>query len=163
MSVDSIDAPEPRYRAPDLTDELVEKALYANYGIMAAAGRDLGVTRAAIQLRVKNSARLQAVVEECIETRLDLAEQNLTQLTLDKDLGSICFTLKTLGKRRGYGYEKEDHQIDFHKLKAFVEYFDARKKLIPPPVSPIVELSVGHTDSKEGALSNLPKIPNSLR
>ena len=93
-----------------VTDEQLEKALLEAGGIQAAAARALGVTRQAISLRVKESPQLQAICEEALEELKDDAETSLRNLIRDKELGAICFFLKTRGKDRGYSEKAETMQ-----------------------------------------------------
>ena len=78
------------------------KALEASGGIMSKAAEMLGVTRAAVRNRIIKDTELVEKLEECKETRIDIAEDALGRLVKADNLGAVCFTLKCLGKERGY-------------------------------------------------------------
>lgn len=81
---------------------LVE-ALTKHRGNMAAAGRDLGVTRQAVRDHVEKDPELRALVDEMNETRVDRAEQKLDEAVEAGEPWAIPFMLRTLGRKRGYG------------------------------------------------------------
>jgi len=78
------------------------EALRRNAGIIALAARDLGVTRQALEQRIKRSRVLTEVVRDVEESTLDIAEAGLKQAIAKGDAASIRFYLSTKGKRRGY-------------------------------------------------------------
>jgi hypothetical protein len=80
----------------------VKKALFANYGNMAAAAQALGTTRQNVYQRVKRSKELQQARDEAIEQSIDLAENSLLSQIRDKNTAATIFFLKTIGKKRGY-------------------------------------------------------------
>lgn len=82
--------------------EIVEQALENSGGTLSKAAEQLGIGRSALCLRVKNHKRLQDKVAEAKEQRIDLAEDSLGRLVKADNLGAVCFTLKCLGKERGY-------------------------------------------------------------
>lgn len=77
-------------------------ALVASGGMQALAARKLGVTRAAVSKRVLQSDDLKQVVADQREEMLDEAEVGLRAAVSDREAWAICFTLKTVGKSRGY-------------------------------------------------------------
>jgi hypothetical protein len=85
-----------------IKDETIAKALRATYGLQAHAGEMLGVTVQCINKRVKQSPYLQQIIEHCTELGLDEAQKGLRNKILAKDLGAICFLLKTKGRSRGF-------------------------------------------------------------
>lgn len=110
-SMDLPDIPPLKKRIDALTDEQIAEALIKGKGIFLAAARYVGQDRSNIGKRVKESPFLQAVVEQCKEARIDEAEESLQSLIMQRDLGAVCFILKTIGKKRGY-VESVQHEID---------------------------------------------------
>lgn len=80
----------------------IEAVLRAKAGNMSQAARALGVTRQAIQARVRKSEYLRSVVEAEREGLVDLAESVIRRNIERGDVASTIFVLKTLGKNRGY-------------------------------------------------------------
>lgn len=128
-------APTKR-RTGAITDEVIAEAIRKNKGIMLYASYDLGQSRSLVSGRVQQSPYLQAVVAECVEARLDNAEKSLMSLIEEKDLGSVCFLLKTIGKKRGYSEQKSQEEQDPEVLKSLANYYEtlnrARERLKPP-------------------------------
>lgn len=89
-------------RVSSFTDEDIGKALKNKHGLQSMAADLLGCSDAYISQRISESPYLQKIRVQAFERRLDIAELSLTDLTVEKDLGAICFTLKTIGKKRGY-------------------------------------------------------------
>lgn len=94
---------KPRKSRPGaITEELLAKALKATNGRLYHAGQMLNISGSAVLQRIDKSPYLQQVREEALQTRLDAYEKALDELAEEKNLGAICFGLKTLGKSRGY-------------------------------------------------------------
>jgi len=83
-------------------EELIAEALIQSKGLQYIAARTLKVDAATICRRIADSPYLQGVVHEAKEHRIDLAELALNKHVEDNSLGGVCFTLKTVGKKRGY-------------------------------------------------------------
>lgn len=106
--------PQPLKKKIDaVTDERIGEELKKHRGLQYITARALNIDASTICKRIKESPYLQAIIQECIEHRIDMAEQGLSKLieARDSDLGAICFTLKTVGKKRGY-VETIHHAID---------------------------------------------------
>lgn len=100
--------PEPRkVKSHGVPDVEIGEALKKTKGLMFMAGELCGISGQTVSERVKKSPYLQQIVDEGREKRLDKAEFNLAEMTEEKELGAICFLLKTLGKSRGYVENKE--------------------------------------------------------
>jgi hypothetical protein len=96
-------APTPnRKPSVQLTDDAVGAALHKTHGNISAAARSLSCTRRAIQIRIEKSAELQQIVTDARESMVDLAESALRRAVKEGDGWAVCFTLKCLGKARGY-------------------------------------------------------------
>lgn len=85
-----------------ITNKQLEEKLIEGNGNFSAVARACGITRQAVQNRVRKSKPLCALVEEITQTKLDVAEDKLFGLIEKGELGAICFLLKTQGKARGY-------------------------------------------------------------
>lgn len=95
--------PAPRkVRQHAIPDEIIGKALEAHAGRVTHVAKQLGIAWSSVQERIAKSPYLQQVKRDSLEKRLDKMEEALDSLVLDKNLGAICFGLKTLGKSRGY-------------------------------------------------------------
>lgn len=85
-----------------VTDEDIAQALIKTKGLQYLAARMLDCSGGLVSERIAASDYLKEKRREGQEIRLDEAEKALGEIVLDKDLGGICFTLKTRGKERGY-------------------------------------------------------------
>lgn len=124
--------PEPnKTRIDAVPDETIAAALIRCKGLQYLAAEQIDLCKSAVCQRVKASPYLQQVIRECLETRLDKAEFNLALMTEDKELGAICFLLKTKGKERGYVENKDEVKIDpktIEFLEKFNAYLDSSRK-----------------------------------
>jgi hypothetical protein len=102
------------------TAEQVAEALKASAGIQAAAarrlgcGRDtvaaarrLGCDRNTIGNYIKRYATVRQALEEARDTTIDLAESKLIEKVQAGEWPAIAFTLKTVGRHRGYVERQE--------------------------------------------------------
>jgi hypothetical protein len=118
-------------RPDKLRDEDFEKALRACKGLLYIAADHMGCSTSTMSRAVAASKHLQDVIHECRERRLDQAELKLAQRTDDgSDLGAICFTLKTLGKHRGYVEGDKKGDFDLEKLQLLADFM-AKVRLMP--------------------------------
>ena len=78
------------------------KAIRASNGIITSAAMKLGVERAAIYQAAKRWSDVQEAIDESRQILVDFAEAKLKEKILALDTTAIIFTLKTLGKNRGY-------------------------------------------------------------
>ena len=85
-----------------VTIQQIEEKLIEGNGNTSAVARACGVTRQAIQQRIQKSPKLQKLVAELLETKLDTAEDKLFNNVERGEGWAICFFLKTQGKKRGY-------------------------------------------------------------
>lgn len=120
---DKRDADKPKVsRKGAVSDELIAKALRANKGIINRSAMSLDMTRNAVWERIQTSPFLQAVQEECIESRIDDAEANLALLVDDNSIQAVDRTLKhKRAVARGWG---EQNAIDIKDLAKFKEMGD---------------------------------------
>lgn len=85
------------------TDAQIAEALRKNAGNATAAAHALGgITRQAIDYRVKKSAELQAVADDASETVTDVAEGQLIKAIKKGQAWAVKFWLTTRGRDRGF-------------------------------------------------------------
>ena len=105
--------PKKRHRWTD--DELIA-GLKSAGGMVHLAARQLGCAPSVIYRRLKQSARLREVLDDQREEFLDIAEASLKRKVIEGDGWAVCFTLKTLGKARGYVERREVTGADGERL-----------------------------------------------
>lgn len=93
--------------ASKYTAEQVIEAVRKNKGILTLVARDLGCTRQTIHNYVNRYPTIAAAVEDERESLLDMAEGKLFDQVNKGNITAIIFTLKTLGKHRGYVERQE--------------------------------------------------------
>ena len=93
---------------PRLSKAKYIKAIEANFGIVSAVAKTLGVTPAAVYKRRSSDKDIEEAFELATEHLLDFAESKLVKLLKDENERAIIFTLKTKGKKRGY---TERHEL----------------------------------------------------
>ena len=99
----SYEQPEPlKKRIDAVPEEKIAAMLVKHDGLQYMAARALGMSTGWMSERIRDSPYLQSVIAEAREHRLDEAEKALSNLVRKEELGSVCFTLKTIGKSRGY-------------------------------------------------------------
>ena len=79
----------------------VEAKLRELSGNMFVTAQALGISRQTLYSFVKKNG-LEDVVQEARESMTDIAETSLKRAVINGEAWAVCFTLKTLGKSRGY-------------------------------------------------------------
>lgn len=103
LQIENLPPPKKMVRFDALPEERIAAAFIKCKGMQKLAAELLGVASSTLTDRVSLSPYLQQIRRECLERRLDMAELKLAKkVEEDEDLGAICFTLKTIGKHRGY-------------------------------------------------------------
>lgn len=113
-----------------LDNESIIEVLNKAYGNLTAAARSLGVTRKALYNWVERDEELQQAVRDARESIIDIAENKLLQAINSGDMTAIIFTLKTLGKARGYIETKEVKVSDIEGMKnkeTFLKQIDQKR------------------------------------
>ena len=93
-----------------LNNKDIIDALRKTNGNLTLTGQLLGCTREAVRLRVNRFPEIKQVLDESRESVIDVAEGALQRAVLNGEGWAIAFTLKTIGKRRGY-VEKTEQEI----------------------------------------------------
>jgi len=96
-------------RTPKVSDRVIEQALIANGGVLAAVsdwiktnhGRTLKYR--ALQYRVSGSKRLREVQGETVDKILDLCDTKLIEMIKAGNLGAIIWYQRNKGRHRGWG------------------------------------------------------------
>lgn len=88
------------------TAQMIE-ALREKHGNLSAAARFLGCSRNTISRYIEQYPTVKAVADEERETLIDFAENQLFKQVQDGNITAIIFTLKTIGKSRGYVERQE--------------------------------------------------------
>jgi hypothetical protein len=114
-----------------ISDEIIAAALKATKGLQYLAAERIPMSATHLSERIKASEYLQDVRDQCQGRRLDIAELNLAELTEEKELGAICFLLKTRGKDRGYSETQQmivDPQAQAGMLALMAQFADAQSQ-----------------------------------
>jgi hypothetical protein len=88
----------------------LEDALRQTHGNYQLSAKMLSCTREAIWKRVQKSERLQEIVRDEREGVVDVAEGALQRAVLNGEAWAVQFTLRNLGRDRGY-FEKSQQEI----------------------------------------------------
>ena len=88
------------------TAKMIE-ALREKHGNLSAAARYLNCSRNTISRYIEQYPTVKAVADEERETLIDFAENQLFQQVKEGNITAIIFTLKTIGKSRGYAERQE--------------------------------------------------------
>ncbi len=98
--------------------ELVSQKLVEALGNITAVARSLGVYRGAVYDYIEQHPELKKVWHDARESMVDAAESMLHRNILEGKEKSVFFTLKTLGRNRGYV------EADVKKLEEIAEKVD---------------------------------------
>lgn len=101
-------------------------ALRESRGLMTHAAARLGVSNEAMRLRVNKSPTLQQVRAEAREAMIDVAESSLYDAARRGDAWAVCFTLKCLGRERGYVDRTEEKREITGDIRITIEAVDDR-------------------------------------
>ena len=99
--------PNFRQHEPCRTAEEYIEALRKSNGLISAAAAALKVNTGTVHVAMKRWPEVEAVAKEEREKFLDLAESQLMKCVKKGQAWAICFTLKTIGRSRGYVEKQE--------------------------------------------------------
>ena len=117
--------------ADKYTVEQVLEAVRKNKGILSLAARDLGCTRQTVHNYVRRYATLAAEVASQRDALLDMTEAKLFEQVNRGNITAIIFTLKTLGKSRGYIERQEVTGADGGPIEVSANVESVMRKLLP--------------------------------
>lgn len=83
------------------------ETFYKAFGNISLACKTFGINRDTYYEWRKKYPEFAAKADEAIDRRIDMAEDMLNRKCLEGDVTAIIFTLKTIGKRRGYVERQE--------------------------------------------------------
>lgn len=115
------------------SDEDIKKALDIHRGNVSRAAKALGYHPSALRRRITQTPELNEHCEQVRESSVDLAESILWEHIEDRKSLQACLEyLKAQGKRRGYGSQSIEMQLDAnHKhgldeslLQSLIEKFE---------------------------------------
>lgn len=93
---------KPRKGSTWLKPAKVAEQIELSRGNLSHAARQLGVARSALQSFVNRYPELKQLLQDQREAIVDAAENALFAAVTEKEGWAVCFTLKCLGKDRGY-------------------------------------------------------------
>ena len=85
-----------------LTKNTVTEALKKTNANISLAAKSLGVARSSLYDFVNKHDDLKQLITDERESLVDIAESALKSAVVGKEAWAVCFTLKTIGKSRGY-------------------------------------------------------------
>jgi hypothetical protein len=106
------------------SEDDIAKVLQKFKGLQYLSAEFLGICQSTLSERISGSPYLTKVRDDCVQKRIDIAELNLAELNEEKNLGAICFLLKTKGKSRGYSENQVQPPVtldDFRRMQAFID------------------------------------------
>lgn len=106
-------------------DEII-KALRETKGMVYLAAERLGCNRKTIERRAKTVAAVKDVIDNYRGRRIDIAELKLENALTNGEPWAIQFTLKTIGKSRGYVERQEVTGADSSPIELIVKYADKK-------------------------------------
>jgi len=109
-------------RTEDFSAEQVAKALRESRGLVSVAAQKLGCTSRTVRNYKNRYVSVEEAAVEARNTLIDTAEQNLADKVEEKDMTAIIFTLKTLGKSRGYVERSEFAGVPDQPLEVVVTW-----------------------------------------
>ena len=97
--------------------ESIIKALHATRGRIYLAADQLGCDPQTIYNRMEKEPELAEVIRAERERRIDIAETALDRAVIEGEAWAVCFTLKCLGKHRGYVERQEISGVDGNAIQ----------------------------------------------
>jgi hypothetical protein len=89
------------------SDRKIIGALAASGGMVYLAAKSLGCDPGTIYKRAKENCEIQNAIDNARGEMIDAAETALKVAVLNREAWAVCFTLKTIGKERGYTERNE--------------------------------------------------------
>jgi hypothetical protein len=95
---------------PRLPTAVIAEQLRRLNGNVAASAQNLGMNRSSLFRRIAKEPALGEILADSREAIVDAAENALYVAVTKREGWAVCFTLKTLGKSRGYVERQETEQ-----------------------------------------------------
>jgi hypothetical protein len=117
-----------RMRPQDkFTPRQVIEALERSAGIRSAAARQLRCSPSTITYYIDKCPQIAEACEEIREGIIDMAEGQLVSAVQNGNLTAVIFTLKTIGRERGYSERVEQRHLGLEDMiDAAAREFDSR-------------------------------------
>lgn len=93
--------------APKYTNEQIVSALNQTNGMVYIAARRLGCSPQTIYTRADKNKSIRQAIEDARGEVIDAAELKLKQAVMNGEAWAVAFTLKTIGRNRGYVERQE--------------------------------------------------------
>lgn len=97
-----------RPRIPILDEANIAVSLAQTSGNVSATAKKFKVDRSSVQHFIDKSPHLQQILRDAREGMLDEAETAMMKAIRKGEAWSVCFSLKTQGRSRGYSERTED-------------------------------------------------------
>lgn len=91
-----------------VSTEAICNALSETFGLVTLAARRLGIHPSTIYNRAKKTKKIQEAIDIARDNLVDNAELRLREAINRGDAWAVAFTLRTIGKKRGY---TERHEV----------------------------------------------------
>lgn len=102
--------PQPKKAdSESFPSERMVEAIKATNGRVYLAAKSIGCEACTIYRRAKKDEAVRKAIHNCRGEFLDAAETALNRAVLAGEAWAVCFTLKTLGKKRGF-VERSEHE-----------------------------------------------------
>lgn len=110
--------------------EKVIEALRATRGMVALAAEKLQCDRNTVYNYIEEYPEVKEVVESCRDKMLDVAEIKLEEAIRQGQPWAITFSLKTIGKKRGY-VDKQEVSAESAQQPTIRVVFESPEKVMP--------------------------------
>jgi len=121
-----------------VSDDLIIRALQKSGGAIVAAARSLRIHPTTIHRRVKCSSRVKQILDEEREYTIDLAAMQLRKAVNRGEAWAVCFTLKCLGKERGF-VERVEHSGPDGQAVQIEEQIQEKANLFMQKMNKLIE------------------------
>lgn len=98
------------------TAEIMIQALKETKGMVHLAAKKIGCSPTTVYTYAKRYPTVQAEIDNQRGEFLDITELALARAVQAGEGWAVCFTLKTIGKKRGYVEKQEIEQTTTHKF-----------------------------------------------
>jgi len=121
-----------------VSDDLIIRALKKSGGTIVAAARSLKIDPSTIHRRVNSNRRVKQTLNEEREYTIDIAEMQLRNAVNRGEAWAVCFTLKCLGKQRGF-VERMEHSVPDGQAVQIEEQIQEKANLFMQKMNKLIE------------------------